>query len=214
MLSSEPTSHEPVAGDWAAEDWEELDLTPAEPVQPVLRGPARRRVIVALVLVALVAAGLVGTDQRVRHDEYAALLRCVTAGQAAISAADANIAAIGSYIAGALTPSASRAVRSSIYAVVAAAASRREGEVIRAQGTCHRVTVFGVHHRLALARSAYVRYLDAKAAYLHRITRNGHLAYSAQPGLTDAFDAAQSALLAAAPGRAARAAANAALRAV
>jgi hypothetical protein len=168
---------------------------------------ARRWIGLGLVIVVVLSIVVWWADPRLRDHEYSGLLRCVVAGQGAVSDANGRVAAITDYVRPALSAAISPAVRTGLLAVVGQTATQAAPEVGLARAGCGGVYVFRPYHRLAAARSAYLRYLDADADYLHDIALHGQEANRPPAQISRLRDAATIAVREAAPSeRASRAA--------
>lgn len=149
--------------------------------QPWFTAGARRLVAGGVVLVAL--TGLV-VDRQVRQAEFEALLAQATAGQAAVAYADRRLGATVQYASPVLgSAQTSPAVRESLQGLVEREAAQQAVVLRRHASASARVRVWPWHDEQRSARSAYLSYLTARAAYLESVAADFDVLYGRPPEL-------------------------------
>src|SRR3954468_2575899 len=155
------------------------------------------RSVAAAAAVAIVAAlSVPWLDRRQRGSELAALTRCVTDGQGAVSYADASLRGMEQYISAGLGSSDSVQVRRTMFSLLSQAASAGLPGLDEALRSCDHVRVKSGHHEVAEAKLAYVRWLGAKDAFYQAIVTDAGVARATPPIHAELFDEARRALLA------------------
>ena len=148
--------------------------------------PVRRRLL-AVVLVVLVvsAASLLVVDQRVRDREARALDACATHARLAVKEADSPLYAMTAYVRPVVDKGASAWLRHSMYALVSSVAAGAGGQLAPARSRCSDVGVWRWHHSLRDRREACIGALDAQAAFLRAVARDGHAVLHGSPSSVD-----------------------------
>ena len=148
--------------------------------------PVRRRLL-AVVLVVLVAstAALLVVDQRVRDREARALDACATHARLAVKEADDPLYVMTAYVRPVLDHGAAAWRRHAMYALVSIVAAGAGGQLAPARRRCSDVDVWWLHHSLRDRREACVGALDAQAAFLRAVARDGHAVLHGSPSSVD-----------------------------
>lgn len=154
---------------------------PAAPPRWVRPTWASRRLLVAVVLLALGAAG---ADRLLERQEREAVAGCVAQAERAIDSADAELAQMADYLAPALYLVETAPRRAGLHLLMADAAAEALPAVEAARDRCSAARVLPTHRALRERRAAYVDYLDARAAHLAAISADGGRYYRDTPELT------------------------------
>ena len=142
---------------------------------------ASRRLLVAVVLLALVAAV---ADRLVERQEREAVAGCLAQAERAIDSADAELALMAAYLAPAFYLMGSGPQRAGLHTLMAGAAAEALPAVEAARDRCRAARVLPTHRALRERRAAYVDYLAARAAHLAAISADGGRYYRDTPELT------------------------------
>lgn len=166
------------------------------------RGSAAQvpRWLLPAVLLTIVAAVLVGLDQRERGREAEVLLTRVTTAQSSIRYADARVRSMVAYTSPQLlSATAPDRVRASLRSLVMEAAAQQLGTLRERRQAVAAVPVAAWHGGLREARDAYLDYLDERIAVLQEISVDLRALYRSHPESSRLLLAARSALLAISP---------------
>jgi len=163
------------------------------------RGP--RRGTVALLLVATLAAALVGADRWERSREVDVLFARADDGRAAVVYADGRIDSAVRYASPALlSGDVEPAVRSSLQALVSEAAAGQVADLRAARNRAAAVRVLPWHGAERTARSRFLTYLDTRIGYVQGVARDFDELYAPHPRLAQDLLRAREAYAQASPG--------------
>lgn len=144
-------------------------------------GPSRRRVVlVAAVLLALAALGVVA-DQRLREREAAQVSRCAEEVHQAADLAQGKVAAIATYVRPTLTNGPSPRLRAVLHDLVSAAAVGAEEPLLEVRSRCSRLSVLWVHRDLRRQKRSCLSELDRLIGSLRATARDGSEAFRSGP---------------------------------
>lgn len=140
------------------------------------------RAVVAVVIGAVLAAGLLVAvvDRGIRSREEHALDDCAARAQEAFVQASAPLDAMASYVRPVLENGPTPSLRRGMYALVGEAAAGSDSRLAAAARECRAIDVSWTHPALRARRDACLRGLDARAAFLRGVARDGHQAFSGE----------------------------------
>lgn len=148
------------------------------------RRPALLAHRVVLVVLGLVALSGFALDRQLRQAEFDALLAQAAAGQAAVAYADRRLGATVQYASPVLgSAQTSGSVRASLQGLVEQEAAQQAVVLRRHARASARIAVWPWHEQQRSARSAYVSYLVARAAYLEAVATDFDVLYGRPPEL-------------------------------
>lgn len=147
--------------------------------------PVRRRLLATVLVVLVATASLLVVDQRVRDGEARALDACATHARLAVKEADDPLYAMTAYVRPVVGRGASAWLRHSMFALVSSVAAGAGGQLAPARRRCADVDVWWLHRALRDRREACVGALDAQAAFLRAVARDGHAVLHGSPSSVD-----------------------------
>ncbi|MGZ5417986.1 MAG: hypothetical protein ACXWDI_12465 [Nocardioides sp.] len=147
--------------------------------RPPLLAPWVRRLLVAVLMIAVVAAWLV--DREVRSRELVAVERCAAATTTAVEGAHGRLGFIAGYVRPALAASPPVELRGELYAMVSSAAADHEGKLLAALDTCRSTSVLALHDDLRDRRASCERRLRSTLDHLAAVARDGRAAFGPSP---------------------------------
>lgn len=146
------------------------------------RGPSRRTLVVAVVvLIALVVLGLLG-DRWLRANESAELERCAQQVHTVVPRKEARVTAMAAYVRPALYGNFPGEVGDGLSGMISREAQAVVGAFGALRAQCSQVSVFFLHDDLQRRKAACVGYLDAHEAYLQRVAEDGLSAFQGTGG--------------------------------
>lgn len=158
-----------------------------------------RPLLVALVVLAVVAAGVWAEGVRRAPDERRALAACAEEAVAAVDLAERRLAAMAGYIAPGF--SADFPTRGpALLELVSGQAASTVGRVEEARGLCQDAALWPTSTARRQARAALLALLEAEQRRLERIVAFGGAYYSGYEAVRDLRDRAVEAVADAAPG--------------
>lgn len=147
--------------------------------------PVRRRLLAVVLVVLVAATAALVVDGRVRDREARGLDACALHARLAVKEADDPLYAMTAYVRPVLGHGASAWLRHSMYALVSSVAAGAGGQLAPARRRCRDVDVFWLHRSLRDRREACVGALDAQAAFLRAVARDGHAVLHGSPTSVD-----------------------------